>query len=107
MAQCGVGPGKLRRQLRDFQNSEHLAFLNVIANIHVDPPDVAPAFGMNIHILKGLEFAGDGQRVAEIASLDSRYGRRRVTASWPCMVWVIRRRPRSADQEPYHQRRDS
>src|SRR5260370_11760707 len=107
MAHCGIGPGKWGRQLRDFQNSEHLAFLDVIADIHVDHADVARDFGMNIHILKGLEFAGDGQRVAEIASLDSRYGNRSVSASWYCMVWFIRLCPRSADQEPDHRRRAS
>ena len=51
-----IGALQLRVQLGDFENRERLPRLNVIANIHINLPDVARDLGVYIHFLKRPKF---------------------------------------------------
>ena len=61
----GLGYARLRSsnfslQLRNFQHRECLPLVYAVANVHIDVPDIAGDFSMNVDFLKCLEHAGDG-----------------------------------------------
>ena len=107
-----VRAGKLRRQLRHFQHRQRLAFLHVVADIHINLADVARHLRVHIDVLERLEFPGDGQRAADVVTLHvhdrCRHGRggafRRVLA-----IFSLQRAPSNpapGNQRYHHQRDD-
>jgi hypothetical protein len=82
---CGVRGGELCGKFRDFEDGKRLSFFDMIADIDVNHLDIARDFGMHVDILKRLERAGDGERVAQVAPLDECHGGR-------CFVHSVRLR---------------
>jgi hypothetical protein len=70
----GIRARKFGGQLWDFQDSEYLTFFHMGADIDVNFFDIASHLGVNIYILKWLEFTGDRQRVPEAVALNAGYG---------------------------------
>jgi hypothetical protein len=61
---------------------------NSISDIHVDVPDVARNFAMDIDLLKGLEHAADRKLVRDEPGLRCRHGhgRRRSWSFGGCVI---------------------
>ena len=65
----GIRAGKFGGQLGNLQNGERLTCLHMVADIHVNHFDVAGDFGVNVDILKWLEFPGDCERIPHVVTL--------------------------------------
>ncbi len=59
VADLGLSALYLVLQLRNFQQSQHFALTNPIADIDFDPANVSRDFGVKIHLLIGLKLARD------------------------------------------------
>ena len=64
----------LRVQLRDFEHGERLAGVDAVADIDVDVAHVAGDLRVHIDHLVGLELAGEGEYVRDVAALDNADG---------------------------------
>ena len=60
---------QLRLQFRDFKDRECLAFMNDVANIHIDARHVTAHLGVHIHNLVGLKLTGQRQHMRNVAPL--------------------------------------
>jgi hypothetical protein len=70
----GIRSREFGGELGDFQDSEYLTFFHVGADIDANLFDIACHLGVNIDILKRLEFAGNRQGVPQVVALNTCYG---------------------------------
>ena len=60
---------ELRLELGDFEHGERLTLLDHVADVDVDLLHVAADLGVDVDHLVGLELAGEGEDVVDIAAL--------------------------------------
>jgi hypothetical protein len=62
MAHVSLRALQLVLQFRDLKRREHVALMNTVANIDLDPSDVTGYFGVKIDLLIWLELSCYSQR---------------------------------------------
>jgi hypothetical protein len=70
VADLGLSALYLILQLWDFQQSQDFALTNAVADIDFDPANISRDFGVEIHLLIGLELTGNGEGTSQSAMRD-------------------------------------